>query len=72
MSWSKFEAVVKDPKSVNPFSESAEDAPKEMPPLTIMSLSIRSIMNLKENRREIVCATAHVWQDGASSSLRPD
>ncbi|KDQ50145.1 hypothetical protein JAAARDRAFT_74363 [Jaapia argillacea MUCL 33604] len=61
VSWCKVEATVSDPKDFNPFSETDQDAPKDIPPLTVMSLSIRTIVNHKENKREIVCATARTW-----------
>ena len=50
-----------DPKDINPFPETDPDAPKDMPPLTVMSLSIRTVVNHKENKREVVCATARIW-----------
>lgn len=59
---------VADPKTVNPFHENDEAAPKEMPPLTIMSLSARSIVNHQENKKEIVGTTARVWQDSKYTS----
>ncbi|KAL5492315.1 POL1 [Sanghuangporus weigelae] len=61
ISWCKFEAVVSDPKDINPFSETDTDAPKETPPLTVMSLTVRTIVNHTENKREVVCATARTW-----------
>ncbi|KAI0630777.1 hypothetical protein C8Q77DRAFT_225853 [Trametes polyzona] len=61
ISWCKVEATVSDPKDINPFSETDPDAPREMPPLTIVSLSLRTIVNHRENIREIVCATARMW-----------
>ena len=63
VSWCKLEATVSDPKDINPFSEMDADAPKDIPPLTIMSLSVRTIVNHRENKREIVCTTARVWHD---------
>jgi DNA polymerase alpha subunit A len=56
---------VYDPKDINPFSESDAEAIKDMPPLTVMSFTIRDIMNHKENKREVVCATARTWHNGA-------
>ncbi|KAI0676013.1 hypothetical protein C8Q78DRAFT_963901 [Trametes maxima] len=63
VSWCKVEATVSDPKDINPFAETDPDAPKEMPPLTIVSLSLRTIVNHRENIREIVCATARTWSN---------
>ncbi|EIW58350.1 DNA-directed DNA polymerase alpha catalytic subunit POL1 [Trametes versicolor FP-101664 SS1] len=61
VSWCKVEATVSDPKDINPFPETDSDAPREMPPLTVVSLSMRTIVNHRENIREIVCATARLW-----------
>lgn len=67
VSWCKLEVTVSDPKDINPFSETESDAPKDMPPLTVVSLSIRTIVNHQENKREIVCATARIWHNSTSS-----
>ncbi|KAG6887799.1 hypothetical protein C0995_012659 [Termitomyces sp. Mi166 len=77
VSWCKLEATVSDPKDVNPFSETDPNAPREMPPLTVVSLSIRTIVNHQENKREVVCATARIWHQSsfafyASQSQRVD
>ncbi|KII85843.1 hypothetical protein PLICRDRAFT_298164 [Plicaturopsis crispa FD-325 SS-3] len=61
VSWCKLEVTVTDPKDVNPFSETDPEAPKDMPPLNVMSLSVRTIVNHKENKREIVCITSRIW-----------
>lgn len=63
VSWCKVEVSVDDPKDLNPFLESDGDAPKDIPPLTVMSLSLRTIVNYQENKREIVCATARTWSN---------
>ncbi|KAJ3546934.1 hypothetical protein NM688_g5461 [Phlebia brevispora] len=61
ISWCTVEATVADPKDINPFAESESNAPKDVPPLTVMSLSVRTIVNHQENNREVVCATARTW-----------
>lgn len=61
--------TVSDPKDINPFPETDHDAPKDMPPLTVMSLSVRTVVNHKENKREVVCATARIWSNSESVSL---
>ncbi|KAH9066550.1 DNA polymerase alpha catalytic subunit [Lactarius vividus] len=63
VSWCKFEVTVTDPKDINPFPETDLNAPRDTPPLTIASLSIRTIVNHHENIREIVCATARIWSN---------
>jgi DNA polymerase alpha subunit A len=58
--WCKIEFSVSDPKHVNPMADG--EAPKDLPPLTIMSLSIRTIVNHRENKTELLCATARTWE----------
>ncbi|KAJ7717680.1 DNA polymerase family B-domain-containing protein [Mycena metata] len=62
-SWCKLEATVTDPKDINPFPDTDKNAPKDTPPLTIMSLSVRTIVNHHENKREVVCTTARTWHN---------
>ncbi|KAH7920526.1 hypothetical protein BV22DRAFT_1073766 [Leucogyrophana mollusca] len=59
ISWCKLEASVSDPKDVTPMGDGAP----EPPPLTIMSLAVRTIVNHRENKREVVCVTGRVWRD---------
>ncbi|WWC87362.1 uncharacterized protein L201_002251 [Kwoniella dendrophila CBS 6074] len=61
-SWCKIEFTVSDPKTVNPFSETDNSAPKDTPPLTIMSISLRTIVNHRENKTELLCATTRTWE----------
>ena len=68
ISWCKLEVTVSDPKDINPFPETDHDAPKDTPPLTVMSLSVRTIVNHRENLREIVCASARTWHNSSSLS----
>ncbi|KAJ2926264.1 hypothetical protein H1R20_g10824, partial [Candolleomyces eurysporus] len=62
VSWCRFEASVANPKDINPLPES-DDLSREIPPLTVMSLSIRTIINHHENKREVVCASARTWHN---------
>ena len=62
MSWCKVEFSVKEPKDVNPYSESDATAPKDTPPLTMMSISLRTIVNHKANKTEVLCATTRTWE----------
>ncbi|EGN95137.1 hypothetical protein SERLA73DRAFT_77147 [Serpula lacrymans var. lacrymans S7.3] len=59
ISWCKLEASVSDPKDVSPIFDNTPDAP----PLTIMSLAVRTVVNHHENKREIVCVTGRIWKD---------
>jgi len=63
------EATISDPKDINPFPETDPFAPTEMPPLTITSLSVRTIVNHRENKREIVCVTARTWTNSKNSTI---
>ena len=58
-----------DPKDINPFPETDPEAPKDIPPLTVMSLSVRTVVNHKENKRELICATARIWSNSKHVSL---
>jgi len=40
-----------------------------MPPLTVMSLSVRSIVNHHDNKQEIVCTTSRTWQNRGSDII---
>lgn len=40
---------------------------KLAPPLTIISLAIRTVVHVVTNTSEIVCATARVWKDCESA-----
>ncbi|GAA5918206.1 hypothetical protein JCM8208_006171, partial [Rhodotorula glutinis] len=61
-SWTKLEAEI-DEKDIAPFASTDAAAPKDIPRLTILSLSSRTVVHLKENKREIVCAAARVWEN---------
>ncbi|KAN0062591.1 DNA-directed DNA polymerase alpha catalytic subunit pol1 [Thecaphora frezii] len=63
VSWCKLEVSVEDPKDISPVLDTDATAPKEMPPLTVMSLSTRSVVNHKENKRELVTVSARTWHD---------
>ncbi|KAF8552703.1 hypothetical protein OG21DRAFT_1511107 [Imleria badia] len=59
ISWCKLEASVSDPKNVIPMGDGAP----EQPPLTIMSLAVRTVVNHRENKREVVCVSGRIWRD---------
>lgn len=67
VSWCKLEVTVDDPKKIRPLSES--DGVKGTPPLTIMSIAARTIVNHKANDREVVCVSARVWENSESRSF---
>jgi DNA polymerase alpha subunit A len=47
---------------VNPFPETDQAAPKDIPPLTVMSLAVRTIVNHEANCQEILAVTTSVWE----------
>lgn len=57
------EATVADPKLVNPFSDMDDKAPRACPPLTVMSLAIRTVVNHQLSTREIVTTSIRVWEN---------
>ncbi|KAG8887538.1 DNA-directed DNA polymerase alpha catalytic subunit pol1 [Tulasnella sp. 332] len=63
VSWCKLEVEVDDPKCINPYSETDPTAPRDLPPITVMSLSIRTIVNHVTSQKEIVVASARFWED---------
>ncbi|KAG1174483.1 hypothetical protein G6F71_004866 [Rhizopus microsporus] len=58
--WCKVEITVDDPKAVNPLVDETGNRPINIPPLTVMSLCLRTILNSKKNTNEIVAASALV------------
>lgn len=71
LSWCKVELTVDDAKFVKPFADTDQDAPRDTPPLTVMSLSVRTIINHKENKREIVACAARTWKDTQLEEATP-
>lgn len=67
-SWCKFECQVSNPASINPVPETEN---LEAPPLTLMSLSFRTQLNVKENKQEILVASARVYEDIAITDTTP-
>ncbi|RUO96509.1 ribonuclease H-like domain-containing protein [Jimgerdemannia flammicorona] len=61
ISWCKVEIVVNEPKKVNPFKDGDPSAPKGVPPLVAMSLSMRTVMNHQKRANEIVMASVVVF-----------
>lgn len=59
-SWCKFEVQVASPKFVTVLSESDN---LDAPPLTFMSISLRTTLNVKENKQEILVASARVYEN---------
>ncbi|SPO31013.1 related to POL1 - DNA-directed DNA polymerase alpha, 180 KD subunit [Ustilago trichophora] len=63
ISWCKMEVSVDDPKDISPISDVDTTSPRETPPLTVMSLAVRTVVNHKENKQELVAVSARIWTD---------
>lgn len=59
-SWCKFECLASKPGLITPVPDTEN---MEAPPLTVMSLSFRTQMNVKENKQEILVASARVYEN---------
>ncbi|KAL0089598.1 hypothetical protein F4703DRAFT_1914916 [Phycomyces blakesleeanus] len=59
-SWCKVEIVVDNPKTCNPLRDAQGNEPTHIPPLVVMSLSLRTLINPQKNVNEIIAASAHV------------
>ena len=67
-SWCKFECLATKPGLVSPVSDSEN---LETPPLTLMSLSFRTQHNVKENKQEILIASARVYENISVNETTP-
>ncbi|KAI8588729.1 DNA polymerase family B-domain-containing protein [Geranomyces variabilis] len=71
LSWCKVELTVDDPKTLNPFKDDDDNAPKTSPPLVVLSLTMRTVTNHIKHVNEIVAASGLVYNavniDGASN-----
>lgn len=67
-SWCKFEVQVSKPDKVSNLLDS-EDA--EAPPFTLMSIALRTTLNVKENKQEIIAASARVYENVSLSDTTP-
>jgi len=69
-SWCKFEAQVASPKAISVLKESDN---MDAPPLTFMSIALRTNMNVKENKQEILVASARMYENiSLSDTRRPE
>ncbi|KAK0558719.1 DNA-directed DNA polymerase alpha catalytic subunit pol1 [Tilletia horrida] len=59
----KAEFKVEDPKNIAPFPDTDENAPKEIPPLNVMSISARTVVNFQRNQKEVVLLNATTWPE---------
>ncbi|KAG5518322.1 hypothetical protein PMAC_003119 [Pneumocystis sp. 'macacae'] len=61
LSWCKLELGVISPECIFPISDSESDHPP--PPLTLMSIALRKIINHKENKQEIVVISTRIYEN---------
>src|SRR5947207_6169860 len=67
-SWCKLELQVTKPSLITPLTEGQNTEP---PPLTLMSLALRTILNPKENRQEILGISARIYENVSLSDTTP-
>ncbi|KAH3946310.1 DNA polymerase [Parastagonospora nodorum] len=67
-SWCKLEIQVSKPNSITVLSNSDN---LDAPPMTLMSLSLRTSFNAKENKQEILMASAMVYDNFSLSDTTP-
>lgn len=67
-SWCKFEVQVASPKAISTLTESDN---LDAPPLNFMGLALRTALNVKENKQEILSVSARVYENIALSDTTP-
>ena len=67
-SWCKLEVSVGKPADICPLGDSDN---LEAPPLTLMSLALRTSMNQKENKQEIIMISARIYENIALGDTTP-
>ncbi|KAI9686890.1 MAG: DNA-directed DNA polymerase alpha catalytic subunit pol1 [Bathelium mastoideum] len=67
-SWCKLELQVSKPNEITALGDSDN---LEAPPLTLMSIALRTTMNVKENRQEILMASARVYENVSLTDTSP-
>ena len=69
-SWCKLELQISTPKSIMPLGDVDNMEP---PPLTLMSVALRTTLNVKENKQEILVASARVYENiSMNDNTRPE
>ncbi|KAI8978630.1 DNA polymerase family B-domain-containing protein [Pilobolus umbonatus] len=69
--WSKTELIVEDPKSVHVLVNKNGIKPTHVPPLVVMSLSLRTILNTKRNANEIIAVSAFICDKVQFNDTKP-
>lgn len=64
----RLEVLVEHPKMIAPISESEN---LDAPPLTLMSMAMRTTFNVKENKQEILALSARIYENVSLSDTTP-
>lgn len=67
-SWCKLDLQVLSPKSISTLVDGDSMDP---PPLTFMSIALRTTLNVRENKQEILMASARVYKNISMSDTTP-
>lgn len=67
-SWCKFECQAAKPALISPVPDTEN---LDAPPLTLMSLSFRTQLNAKDNKQEILVASARVYENVSLTDTTP-
>ncbi|KAJ5805048.1 hypothetical protein N7474_010935 [Penicillium riverlandense] len=67
-SWCKFECQAAKPALISPAPDTEN---LDAPPLTLMSLSFRTQLNVKDNKQEILVASARVYENVSLTDTTP-
>ncbi|KAG0181293.1 DNA-directed DNA polymerase alpha catalytic subunit pol1, partial [Apophysomyces sp. BC1021] len=69
--WCKVEFRVEDPKACSPMRDADGNILTKGPPLVIMSLKLKTIMNLQKNSNEIIAASAVILEQANEDEPTP-
>jgi DNA polymerase alpha subunit A len=61
--WTRFEFGVDDPEHITPIQEPAKEGLPDTPPMTVMSVALRTVLNKQDNKTEIVVASARTYNN---------
>uniref|UniRef100_A0A060TBJ3 DNA polymerase n=1 Tax=Blastobotrys adeninivorans TaxID=409370 RepID=A0A060TBJ3_BLAAD len=67
-SWCKLGAVVEDPRETQVL---VGNGPVALPPMTLMSLSVRTLLNNETHKQEVVAISYRIYRDVQHDSLTP-
>ncbi|KAI1799521.1 hypothetical protein F4811DRAFT_95933 [Daldinia bambusicola] len=67
-SHAKLEVLVNDPDTISPMSDSDN---LDAPPLTLMSIAMRTVFNAKDNKQEILAISARIYENVLLSDTTP-